>query len=99
MGADLLLRPEPAILNPTNPAPPVAPEIVLFGVHPYDVVAIAQMDRLFTEGQYDAHYAARRAQLTTFLSWVVRSCRNSLKLPAIGSIVRACRTCRRWRRN
>jgi len=33
-------------------------------VHPYDVVAISQMDRLFTEGQYDAHYAARRAQCT-----------------------------------
>jgi len=33
---------------------------VLFGVHPYDLAAISQMDRLFAEGNYDAHYMARR---------------------------------------
>jgi ferredoxin len=35
---------------------------VLFGVHPYDVKAIAQMDRVFTEKQEDQHYLARRAK-------------------------------------
>ena len=39
----------------------LAPEpLVLFGVHPYDVAAIAQMDRYFTQDNPDAHYRARR---------------------------------------
>ncbi|MHC4323540.1 MAG: 4Fe-4S dicluster domain-containing protein, partial [Planctomycetota bacterium] len=37
---------------------------VLFGVHPYDMVAISQIDKLFTEDQYDAHYADRRQKAT-----------------------------------
>ncbi|NLW50211.1 MAG: Ni/Fe hydrogenase subunit beta [Candidatus Brocadiaceae bacterium] len=37
---------------------------VLFGVHPYDVAAIAQLDRLFAEGRPDAHYLARRGAAT-----------------------------------
>ena len=37
---------------------------VLFGVHPYDVVAILQMDTVFSSGEYDAHYMARRERAT-----------------------------------
>ena len=37
---------------------------VLVGVHPYDVVAIQQMDVIFAEGQRDEHYLKRRAQAT-----------------------------------
>lgn len=33
---------------------------VLLGVHPYDAVAIAQMDAIFEEGLPDVHYAKRR---------------------------------------
>lgn len=32
----------------------------VFGVHPYDFVAIAQLDKIFSRGQYDMHYMARR---------------------------------------
>lgn len=37
---------------------------VLFGVHPYDVVAIAQMDRIFADGEPDVRYLARREGAT-----------------------------------
>ena len=37
---------------------------VLFGVHPYDLAAILQMDEVFAKPQYDAHYQERRAQAT-----------------------------------
>ena len=37
---------------------------VLFGVHPYDMVAISQIDKLFSEGQCDTHYTKRRQQAT-----------------------------------
>jgi ferredoxin len=33
---------------------------VVFGVHPYDVIAINQMDQLFTMENRDEHYLARR---------------------------------------
>jgi len=33
---------------------------VLFGVHPYDVIAIKQMDRVFSSDPPDLHYLARR---------------------------------------
>ncbi len=33
---------------------------VVFGVHPYDVIAINQMDKLFTMENRDEHYLARR---------------------------------------
>lgn len=35
--------------------------LVLLGVHPYDLVAINQMDTIFSSDNYDAHYMARRA--------------------------------------
>jgi ferredoxin len=37
---------------------------VLFGVHPYDMIAISQTDKLFTEDQCDSHYADRRQKAT-----------------------------------
>ncbi len=37
---------------------------VLLGVHPYDVAAIALMDRYFLNDHPDAHYAARRRNTT-----------------------------------
>ncbi len=37
---------------------------VLLGVHPYDMVAIRQMDTVFTQDNYDAHYMARREAAT-----------------------------------
>lgn len=35
-------------------------EFILLGVHPYDMAAINQMDKIFSTGEYDAHYLARR---------------------------------------
>jgi ferredoxin len=37
---------------------------VLFGVHPYDMVAISQTDKLFTMDHSDTHYADRRQKAT-----------------------------------
>ena len=37
-----------------------APRRVLLGVHPYDIKAIAQMDRYFTEEHPDIHYIKKR---------------------------------------
>lgn len=53
-----------------------AEPFVLFGVHPYDMVAILQMDRLFAEGNADAHYLARREQATIVVSDVQRASAN-----------------------
>jgi len=37
---------------------------VIFGVHPYDMVAINQMDTIFSSDNYDVHYMARRKNVT-----------------------------------
>jgi len=37
---------------------------VLFGVHPYDMVAILQTDKLFAMDHYDTHYFDRRQKAT-----------------------------------
>ena len=37
---------------------------VLFGVHPYDVAAISQMDFIFSADNYDVHYMNRRHNAT-----------------------------------
>jgi ferredoxin len=44
---------------------------VVFGVHPYDMVAILQTDKLFADDQYDAHYMKRREQATIVVSDVL----------------------------
>ena len=43
---------------------------VLFGVHPYDMVAISQLDKVFTMDNFDKHYMARRAAATIVVSSV-----------------------------
>jgi len=37
---------------------------VLFGVHPYDLAAMAQMDEIFSQGNCDVHYMTRRENAT-----------------------------------
>ena len=49
---------------------------VLIGVHPYDMVAINQMDELFRQGEYDAHYMTRRENLTIIACDVVKASEN-----------------------
>lgn len=39
-------------------------QFVLFGVHPYDVEAISQMDAIFAMDKCDAHYIRRREKAT-----------------------------------
>jgi sulfhydrogenase subunit beta (sulfur reductase) len=41
---------------------------VVFGVHPYDMVAILQIDKLFAQDHCDAHYMRRREQATIVVS-------------------------------
>lgn len=48
-------------------------KFVLLGVHPYDVVAINQMDELFRQDNYDAHYMTRRSNATIIACDVVRA--------------------------
>ncbi len=47
-------------------------KLILLGVHPYDVVAINQMDELFRQDNYDAHYMTRRKNATIIACDVVR---------------------------
>jgi ferredoxin len=42
--------------------------IILFGVHPYDFAAIAQLDELFSSDHYDMHYMSRRLAATIVVS-------------------------------
>ena len=39
-------------------------KFILLGVHPYDMVAINQMDELFRQDNYDTHYMTRRNNAT-----------------------------------
>ena len=50
--------------------------LVLLGVHPYDLVAIRQMDKLFSQDQYDAHYMTRREQITLVACDVMTPSKN-----------------------
>lgn len=47
--------------------------VILFGVHPYDLDAINQLDRIFTEDNPDAHYITRKSNLTIVMT-DIRSC-------------------------
>ena len=51
-------------------------KMVLLGVHPYDVVAINQMDELFSQGEYDTHYMNRRKNITIVACDVVTASKN-----------------------
>ena len=49
---------------------------VLIGVHPYDMVAINQMDELFSQNNYDSHYMTRRKNATIIAVDVVTPSKN-----------------------
>ncbi len=49
---------------------------VLLGVHPYDMVAINQMDELFRQDNYDTHYMKRRTNATIVACDVVQPSEN-----------------------
>lgn len=50
--------------------------MILLGVHPYDMVAINQMDELFSKDEYDSHYMCRRKQITIIACDVVKPSKN-----------------------
>jgi len=60
------LPPEETLLRfKTDASPEITPVIesnpfILFGVHPYDLKAIKQMDQVFSQGVPDPHYLKRR---------------------------------------
>jgi len=49
---------------------------VLLGVHPYDMIAINQMDELFRQDNYDTHYMTRRDNATIVACDVVTPSEN-----------------------
>jgi len=49
---------------------------VLIGVHPYDMIAINQMDELFHQDNYDTHYMGRRHNVTIIACDVVTPSKN-----------------------
>jgi sulfhydrogenase subunit beta (sulfur reductase) len=49
---------------------------VVFGVHPYDMAAILQIDKLFAQDHCDAHYMRRREQATVVVSDVQNASPN-----------------------
>jgi len=51
-------------------------KLVLIGVHPYDMVAINQMDELFSQDEYDTHYMTRRNNTTVIACDVVTASKN-----------------------
>ncbi len=51
-------------------------EFVLIGVHPYDMIAINQMDILFAQDSYDTHYFARRNNAVIIACDVVNPSEN-----------------------
>ncbi|MHC5136305.1 MAG: 4Fe-4S dicluster domain-containing protein, partial [Planctomycetota bacterium] len=51
-------------------------KMVLLGVHPYDMIAINQMDELFSQGEYDTHYMNRRNNITIIACDVVTDSKN-----------------------
>jgi len=51
-------------------------EFVLVGVHPYDMTAINQMDKLYSEDNFDSHYMRRRENATIIACDVARASEN-----------------------
>jgi sulfhydrogenase subunit beta (sulfur reductase) len=49
---------------------------ILLGVHPYDMVAINQMDIVFSQDEYDEHYMARRKAATIIACDVITPSEN-----------------------
>lgn len=46
-------------------------EFILLGIHPYDLIALNQMDKLFEQDNYDSHYMKRRLNATIIACDVV----------------------------
>lgn len=51
-------------------------KMILLGVHPYDLVALNQMDELFSQGEYDTHYMNRRQKITIIACDVAAASKN-----------------------
>ena len=51
-------------------------KFVLIGVHPYDMVALNQMDELFKQDNYDSHYMSRRKNATIIACDVAAASKN-----------------------
>lgn len=51
-------------------------KFVLLGVHPYDMAAINQMDKLFSQDNYDTHYMARRNNATIIVCDIAAASEN-----------------------
>ena len=51
-------------------------KLVLLGVHPYDAIAIDQMDRIFSQDNFDTHYMKRRYNTTIIACDVVTPSKN-----------------------
>jgi ferredoxin len=51
-------------------------KFVLIGVHPYDMIAINQLDELFRQDNYDSHYFARRDSATIVACDVIKPSKN-----------------------
>jgi formate hydrogenlyase subunit 6/NADH:ubiquinone oxidoreductase subunit I len=49
---------------------------ILMGVHPYDMIAINQMDELFRQDNYDTHYMGRRNSVTIVACDVATASKN-----------------------
>lgn len=49
---------------------------ILIGVHPYDMIAINQMDQIFAQDNVDVHYFARRKNATIIACDVVTASEN-----------------------
>jgi len=52
-------------------------KLVLLGVHPYDAIAISQMDRIFSQDNFDSHYMKRRNNTTIIACDVVTPSKDS----------------------
>ena len=51
-------------------------KFILLGVHPYDMAAINQMDKIFSKDYYDEHYMKRRNNATIIACDVVTASEN-----------------------
>jgi formate hydrogenlyase subunit 6/NADH:ubiquinone oxidoreductase subunit I len=50
--------------------------MILLGVHPYDLIALNQMDILFSQGEYDKHYMDRRKSIILIACDVAKASKN-----------------------
>ncbi|MDI6726950.1 MAG: 4Fe-4S dicluster domain-containing protein [Smithellaceae bacterium] len=51
--------------------------LAIVGVHPYDIKAIGQLDRIFAEGNNDQHYRQRRENLVIIGTDITRPAKNA----------------------